>query len=198
MEMDEYVYMRTIREAIYGNVMLYRARESREEEVAIKMMSAKLMEQKRAACGAGVKEDGYKELAILKLLDPHANVLNLICDFRTQDKESVCLVFEYCPYGELFDYMQGYQDERERKMDDVQIANWFRQIVHGVMHIHEYGVAHRDLSLENILLDKDYTCRICDFGLATENGELCSGKVGKPFYMAPEVYTGGQKPYEGT
>lgn len=52
--------------------------------------------------------------------------------------------------------------------------------------MHSRGVSHRDLKLENLLLDSDFNLKICDFGLAT-SGNLAGEKCGTENYMAPEV-----------
>ena len=64
--------------------------------------------------------------------------------------------------------------------------------------MHESGIVHRDLKLENVLLDKDSHCKVCDFGLAhvypIVNGRLEVGKLrevcGSKSYCAPEVLAG--------
>lgn len=58
------------------------------------------------------------------------------------------------------------------------------------------GLAHRDISLENVLLDAEGVCHVCDFGLATQHGKpLAPGRVGKAWYMAPEVFA-AKEPYD--
>ncbi|RLN49111.1 hypothetical protein BBJ29_010085 [Phytophthora kernoviae] len=51
------------------------------------------------------------------------------------------------------------------------------------------GIAHRDVSLENVLL-RDGVCKIPDFGFATYVGYLCTEVVGKSYCMTPEVAAG--------
>ena len=61
----------------------------------------------------------------------------------------------------------------------------------GLQFIHQQGVAHRDLSLENMLITADGTLKICDFGLSAFHQPMPDGltdMVGKLIYMAPEVY----------
>jgi serine/threonine protein kinase len=56
---------------------------------------------------------------------------------------------EYVPGGELFDLICSHQGIPENSAKDL-----FREILQGVKHCHDNGIAHRDLKLENILLDK--------------------------------------------
>ncbi|OWZ01282.1 CAMK protein kinase [Phytophthora megakarya] len=64
------------------------------------------------------------------------------------------------------------------------------QLFAGVNFLHHtLGVAHRDLSLENVLMRNDQ-CKISDFGLSVGISERCIQRVGKNYYMAPEVVAG--------
>lgn len=63
---------------------------------------------------------------------------------------------------------------------------FFHQIVKGVEFLHAHGIAHRDLSLDNVLLQNN-SCKICDFGLSTDATTLSDEPVGKLLYMAPEA-----------
>jgi len=69
------------------------------------------------------------------------------------------------------------------------------QAFEAVRWLHDHGIAHRDISLENILLTRDgdgqTSVRICDFAMSTLHRQ-CHGKVrGKPVYRAPELYKRG-------
>jgi serine/threonine protein kinase len=52
------------------------------------------------------------------------------------------------------------------------------------------SISHRDLKLENILVDENLTIKIADFGFATENAGLLESYKGTPVYMAPEIALG--------
>jgi serine/threonine protein kinase len=61
-------------------------------------------------------------------------------------------------------------------------------IAHGMKFLHEKGIMHRDLKPQNVLVDKDNICKICDFGLAKVMDEtLTVGVIGTWQYMAPEI-----------
>ena len=71
------------------------------------------------------------------------------------------------------------------------------QLIRGVIEMHKAGVCHRDLKLENLVLDSDFNLKIIDFGMAcpltgSENRGLCTrgDRVGTKSYMAPEILLG--------
>ena len=57
-------------------------------------------------------------------------------------------------------------------------------------YLHSKRIAHRDLKLDNILLDERGFIKVIDFGLAIqmEKSKMVIEKVGTPQYMAPEIY----------
>ena len=57
---------------------------------------------------------------------------------------------EYLRGGELFDFIRTQEG-----MDESSARKMFREIVEGVGHCHDSNIAHRDLKLENILLDEE-------------------------------------------
>ncbi|KAI1945475.1 hypothetical protein LOZ57_004161 [Ophidiomyces ophidiicola] len=111
-------------------------------------------------------------------------------------------VMEYCSYGELFSLVQkDYLTPRDNLC-------FFKQIVRGVGYLHDNGIAHRDIKLENLLLSDDGYVKITDFGVSevfsgSHPGLRCAGGVcGKDMgevrmcapgicgslpYIAPEV-----------
>ena len=66
------------------------------------------------------------------------------------------------------------------------------QLILAVGHLHEMGIAHRDLKLENILLDHEGFVKLIDFGLAKRMnaGSVATTVAGTPMYIAPEVLNG--------
>jgi serine/threonine protein kinase len=75
----------------------------------------------------------------------------------------------------------------------------FKQLLVTVSYIHSQGIAHRDLKLENVLMDAKGHIKIVDFGFsrsAQSPGELFQTSCGSPAYAAPEIIE--QRRYEGT
>ena len=75
----------------------------------------------------------------------------------------------------------------------------FKQVAKGLAYCHRNRVLHRDIKLENLLLDDEGTVKICDFGvsqLLSKSTDLVKDQCGTPAYMAPEVFLCDQK-YSG-
>merc|ERR1712093_622081 len=97
-------------------------------------------------------------------------------------------VMEYAPYDLFAIVMTG-------KMSREEITCSFLQILSGVTYLHSMGLAHRDLKLDNVVVNEHGIMKIIDFGSASvfkypfEGGiTLASGIVGSDPYLAPEVY----------
>ncbi|CAA6669777.1 unnamed protein product [Spirodela intermedia] len=106
----------------------------------------------------------------------------------------LAIVMEYAAGGELFQRIcnAGRFSEDEARF-------FFQQLISGVSYCHSMEICHRDLKLENTLLDGSPAPRlkICDFGYS-KSGLLHSqpkSTVGTPAYMAPEVLS--RKEYDG-
>ncbi|KAI3761913.1 hypothetical protein L1987_52336 [Smallanthus sonchifolius] len=86
--------------------------------------------------------------------------------------------------------------------DKVQILSWSQRVgviigtAEGLAYLHGVRIIHRDIKSSNILLDKDFSPKISDFGLvrtfATDRSHLTTGIAGTLGYMAPEYIVRGQ------
>jgi len=72
------------------------------------------------------------------------------------------IVSEFCEGGELFEYVQKFENLQEN-----EACEFLNQLLDAVEYLHEQGIAHRDLKLENILLDGQKNVKIIDFGMST-------------------------------
>lgn len=115
----------------------------------------------------------------------HPNVLQL---YEVIQSESyIWMVTELCVGGELYDYVvqRGSLEENEaRKL--------FGQLCLAVAYIHSNGIVHRDLKLENILLDAQNQIKLSDFGFTREfePHQFLRTKCGTTAYAAPEMLAG--------
>lgn len=73
---------------------------------------------------------------------------------------------------------------------------FFKQLLDSIDYMQQQGISHRDLKLENILVDPNFTLKVADFGFATFNrSSKLSSYRGTFTYMAPEIKEG--KKYDG-
>jgi protein-serine/threonine kinase len=100
----------------------------------------------------------YREISILKELQ-HPNIVRLHEFVETE--RHMGIILEYASGGELFDYILNH-----RYLKDPAARRLFAQLVSGVGYLHKKGIVHRDLKLENLLLDRHKNIIITDFGFA--------------------------------
>lgn len=91
----------------------------------------------------------------------HPFIVSLHYAFQTKDR--LFLVLEYCPGGDLSDYLQSedfFSEDRTR----IYIC----EIILAIEDLHKRGIIFRDLKPDNIVLDKDGHAKLTDFGLSKE------------------------------
>ncbi|KAF2645240.1 Pkinase-domain-containing protein [Massarina eburnea CBS 473.64] len=116
----------------------------------------------------------------------HGNIIETMD--LVNEKGNYYVVMEYAPFDLFAIVMTGKMSREEMACSTLQILN-------GVAYLHNMGLAHRDLKLDNVVVNEHGIMKIIDFGSAAvfkypfENGiVLASGIVGSDPYLAPEVY----------
>ncbi|QCE06390.1 phosphoenolpyruvate carboxylase kinase 1-like [Vigna unguiculata] len=122
----------------------------------------------------------FTEAKIVQLLSPHPHIVTLHNLY--EDEKHLHMVLDLC-YEPTF-HLQV--------MPEREAASMMWQLMKAVSHCHRFGVAHRDIKPDNILLDKENRLKLADFGSADtfKEGDLMSAVVGTPHYVAPEVLAG--------
>ncbi|KAL9656345.1 hypothetical protein ABK040_005111 [Willaertia magna] len=121
----------------------------------------------------------------------HNNVVRLY--EVLEDEEYVYIVMELCGGGSLYEHL------KDKPFDEELARYYFNQLVDGLSYCHQNGVCHRDLRLENLLLDNEGRLKITDFGQARifkKGWDLFSTQlVGSLYHLSPEQIEG--KVYSG-
>ena len=117
----------------------------------------------------------------------HPNIVN-VYDFGEHDGVPY-MIIEYVPGGSLANRLS------EGRLDTATTLKYLRGIAAGLDHAHGLGIVHRDVKPANVLLEKDDTPVLADFGLAkllqgSSLKSMTGVTTGTPAYMAPEQVTG--------
>ena len=127
------------------------------------------------------KEKLKNEVEVLSKL--HHPFINQILDsFETETH--FFIVMEYI-CGDLLSFIR-----KRNKLNEASAKIIFKQIIEGLKYIHKKKIVHRDIKLDNILIDLTNTIKICDFGVSRkfEKGNIIYERCGTPAYIAPEIY----------
>lgn len=159
-----------------------------------------------------------REIEIMAALD-HPNIAKLEDVFHDSSGAAASIVLERCMGGELKDFVAGFQcfhanGERSWQRSsssatelvrEEHIGVLVRQILLAVEHLHARGVVHRDLKLENVMLQEPFSTRreprvkLIDFGFSRlQRPEEGLGRemftpCGSTLYVAPEVLTAQER-----
>lgn len=135
-----------------------------------------------------------REIVCLKGLS-HPNIVKLYgydMDCVIENRECVVLLFEVLSKGELFDYISPSEI-----FTHGQVRYMIKEILGGLKAVHDQGFAHRDIKLQNIMLNKNYGVKLIDFGFLQkfknpETGaqQRMRSTLGTKCYVAPEVSSG--------
>jgi serine/threonine protein kinase len=200
---------RKLRETIFGMVIhaiqLARAEDGHLfRKQPISSLAIKIYYRVRLHAYRGkTQENPNTEIAAMQFLGKHPNIMSQIdC---CSDKDNVYSIMDFSDGGELYDYI-----DQEGPIAEERARDFFTQILQGLTHLHNAGISHRDLTLENVMLSRDGTCKLIDFGMSLRLPRVTKdecfadqganndrsrpvlmippqGTCGKPNYIAPEV-----------
>lgn len=185
-----YVVGSTLGEGEFGKVKMGWSKAASSPLEVPKQVAIKLIRRDSIPKNSEKEVKIYREINALKHLS-HPNIVKL--EEVLQNSKYIGIVLEYASGGEFYKYIQ-----RKRRLKEAVACRLFAQLVSGVHYMHSKGLVHRDLKLENLLLDKHENLVITDFGFVNEfvsHNELMKTSCGSPCYAAPELVV-STKPYE--
>lgn len=169
---DRYDLVRDIGSGNFGVARLMRDKHTKE------LVAVKYIER-----GDKIDENVQREIINHRSLR-HPNIVRFKGVILTPTH--LAIVMEYAAGGELFDRISN-----AGRFSEDEARFFFQQLISGVSYCHTMQVCHRDLKLENTLLDDSLAPRlkICDFGYSKSSVLHSQPKstVGTPAYIAPEV-----------
>ena len=104
------------------------------------------------------------------------------CHSTFKDNQNAYFILDYQPNKTLSELLH------KRQLSEIEIKHYCFELLLAIEYLHKRNIIHRDIKLSNVLLSEKMEVRLCDFGLAIENGidgqkNIC----GTPNYIAPEL-----------
>ncbi|CAE8720523.1 unnamed protein product [Polarella glacialis] len=169
-----------------------------EKQLAVKVMHLRSM--RLSATAERDLHRLHRELAILRSLPPHPRIVKLVDGLEEGDW--YFLVLELIRGGDMFGVLKARSGPRACLLEP-EASHVFWQLVDGLAFLHGRGIIHRDLKLENTLIESEkrkaelvlYSIKISDFGLSMAVHAEAWGTfstVGTQRYVAPEVLAEGE------
>ena len=169
-----YLYGRQIGHGAFGkvNIALHVASG---RLVAIKSFNKKNLKKKNA------RQKINNEIEMLSRLR-HPFISQILDSFETETH--IFIVMEYI-CGDLLGFIR-----KRGKLSETVSKIIFKQLIEGLKYIHKKKIVHRDIKLDNILIDLTNTIKICDFGVSRKisKDEIMHEHCGTPAYIAPEIF----------
>ena len=185
-----YLLLQTLGEGEFGKVKLGVHKEW-GEEVAVKLI--KRDKVANDAAPLHLDDSAQKDPAKMSKVEREIQVLkdvrhpNIVRLYEVIESDRyIGIVLEYASGGELFDHILAHKYLKEE-----HACRLFAQLISGVSYLHHKKIVHRDLKLENLLLDRNRNVIITDFGFANnfehKRNDLMATSCGSPCYAAPEL-----------
>eukprot|EP00415_Alexandrium_ostenfeldii_P002691 UN2691 len=181
---EDYAVGKQIGQGAYATVSFGLHKET-NRKVAIKIYEKyKLLDPQR-------KKSVRCEIRLMERLR-HPNIVNFHEALDTP--KQIFLVMEFVGGGSLHHHLKKRPG---RRLEDSQAKRLFYQVCQGIRYLHDRHIVHRDVKLENLLLDEGGTVKVIDFGFSTivPPGKKLKIFCGTPSYMAPEIVS--RKEYSG-
>ena len=191
MILDEYTLIKSLGKGAFGEVFLTTKKGS-NELYATKQLNKDIFDNRNT------KKYFLNEINILKELS-HPNIVKFADLKRTANH--FYIMMEYCNGGELCKTLEAHISKTGRPFSEEVVQSLMKQIISAFQYIHGKDIIHRDIKLENILLnyntneDKEKknvikaTVKIIDFGFAArmEKTGLKYTTLGSPINMDPLI-----------
>ena len=193
MQIEDFSLGKCIGKGSFGEVYLT-TRKGSNKLYATKKISKQKIES------PSIKKHFLDEIEILKTLN-HKNIIKL--ETIRQSPNNFYIISEYYNGGGLYDCLRQYKIIYGKPFPENVVQHFMRQIIDALIYLHQRKIIHRDLKLENLLINFDSEedknnlnlikaeVKIIDFGFAThmDGSHLRYSVLGSPINMDPILLT---------
>ena len=207
-QINNLILYKEIGKGAVGKVYLAKDKETN------KVIAVKVIPQKNFKNEKSIKSF-QKTIKLIHKLN-HKNLTKLVGFEKT--KHNFYVALEYSNGLNLYDYLQNYMKQNNNNpLEESIVKKIIIQVAKGIKHLHNQNIIHRDIKLENILINYDdseyekklenltdlnevsplilsldsnnFTIKIADFGFSRELNEnnVASTICGTPISMAPDI-----------
>ena len=179
-KLNKYLIIKEIGKGAYAHVKLVLDKINKNKYAMKVYEREKLNDSTKRKCV-------YRGIEIMKNID-HKNIVKLHEVIQTQ--KQILIIMEYINGISMREYYnKNIKHQKLNPQKELIIKNFFIQIFSAMSYIHKNHMAHRDIKLENILIDKNQQIKRIDFGFGMYNPEdkLQGFFCGTPNYMPPEI-----------
>ena len=192
-QIDDIILLKSLGKGSFGEVFLSHKKGTKEYFATKKI-------DRKTADKPGLKKYFENEIEILKQLD-HPNIVKF--EGIKKSNSNYYIIMEYINGGGLSDCLKKYMEKHGKAFPEDIVQHLMRQIIGGIHYIHSKKIIHRDLKLDNIMVNFDTMqdkenlnmmktkIKIIDFGFATkltpEKNDLTYSAVGSPINMDPII-----------
>lgn len=133
-----------------------------------------------------------REISIMSGLD-HPSLVKLVGFSFPSKKDQICKIYsDYMPNNTLKEILKKdqYLNESKKTLNSTHKSIIVYGVASAMKYLHKNNIIHRDLKPENVFLDHEFHPVLSDFGLSRfiNNDFNITGKLGTPYYMAPELF----------
>ena len=134
-----------------------------------------------------------KSFALNSLFQEIKNSVAIISPFVTKpiafeyDNKFCYILYNYTSSCSLY---RVFTENQKNFANIFKLKEIFVNLISAIDSIHEFNIIHRDIKPDNILINKDYSLQIIDFGVSKELKDFTNTIIGTPYYMSPEMVQG--------
>eukprot|EP00600_Ochromonadales_sp_CCMP1393_P003680 CAMPEP_0174994864 /NCGR_PEP_ID=MMETSP0004_2-20121128/23875_1 /TAXON_ID=420556 /ORGANISM="Ochromonas sp., Strain CCMP1393" /LENGTH=713 /DNA_ID=CAMNT_0016249153 /DNA_START=54 /DNA_END=2195 /DNA_ORIENTATION=+ len=178
---QDFDLLKIVGKGAFGKVMLVRKKASKDEG---KVYAMKVLKKDVVSAKGQIEHTKSERDILFEVRHPY--IVRLRYAFQSEDK--LYLVTDYYNGGTLF-----YHLRKSRQFDEARARFYAAQLLSALDHLHKNHIIHRDLELENVLMDHLGHLALTDFGLSKQNIDFTGGATtfcGTAEYIAPELLKG--------